>query len=202
MNNISSSALIKENVTIGTDACIEEFSIIGKETSLSKLQETNIGDNCLIRAGTYIYAGNKIGDNFSTGNKANIREDNIIGNNVSIGTLTNLEHNIIIGNNVRVHSQSFIPEFTYLEDNVWIGPNVTMTNAKYPNNKNTKDNLKGPRLCTNAKIGANVTIMPGITIGQNSLVGAGCIVLKDVPDNVVVVGNNGDILKNIRDLYD
>lgn len=202
MTNIASTALIKENVRIGKNSFIEDYSIIGQKAAKSKFNETSIGDNCIIRAGTYIYEGNKIGDNFSTGNKCNIREDNTIGNNVSIGSLTNIEHNVILGNNVRIHSQSFIPEFTHIENNVWIGPNVVMTNAKYPNHKNTKQNLKGPRLCFNAKIGANVTIMPGVIIGKNSLVGAGSIVLKDVPDNVIVMGAKGEILRDIKDLYD
>ena len=98
-----------------------------------------------MRSGTYIYAGNKIGSNFQTGHKVNIREENEIGNNVSIGTQCVIEHHVKIGN-VRIHSNVFIPEFTILKSNVWIGPNVVLTNAKYPNRKETKENLSAPVL--------------------------------------------------------
>ena len=202
MSKIYKTAIVEKNVTIGKNVIIEDFCIIGKYPGQSSFKNTNIGNDSIIRSGTYIYNGNKIGINFSTGNKVNIREDNIIKDNVSIGTLTNIEHNIFIGNNVRIHSQAFIPEFSKIEDNAWIGPNVVLTNALYPNNKNSKKNLKGPKICVNAKIGANVTILPGLTIGENSLVGAGSIITKDVPDNVVVIGTKGVIINKVENIYD
>ena len=91
-----------------------------------------------------IYAGNRIGENFQTGNKVNIRESNEIGNNVSIGTLSVIEHHVRIGNGVRMHSQVFVPEFTVIEDDAWLGPNVVITNAKYPLSPGVKETLAGP----------------------------------------------------------
>ena len=79
-----------------------------------------------------IYAGNVIGRNFQTGNKVNIRESNRIGDNVSVGTLSVIEHHVEIGDSVRIHTQAFIPEYSVLEEGCWIGPNVVLTNAKYP----------------------------------------------------------------------
>ena len=139
-----------------------------------------------MRSGTYIYAGNKIGSNFQTGNKVNIREENEIGNNVSIGTQSVIEHHVKIGNNVRIHSNVFIPEFTILKSNVWIGPNVVLTNAKYPNRKETKENLSAPVLMENCIIGANVTILPNIKIGKNAIIGAGSVVTKNIQSNTIV----------------
>ena len=202
MSIISQTSIINENVILAENSHIEEFCILGHNSNNSRINKTIIGKNSVIRAGTYIYIGNKIGINFSTGNKVNIREDNIIKDNVSIGTLTNIEHNIFIGNNVRIHSQVFIPEFSKIEDNVWLGPNVVLTNALYPNHKNAKKNLKGPKICVNAKVGANVTILPGLTVGENSLIGAGSIITKDVPDNVVVIGAKGEIINKIENIYD
>ena len=170
---------------------IEDFCLIGvppngiKEGEL----ETRIGLGALIRSHTVIYAGNNIGSKFQTGNKANIREQNIIGNNVSIGTLSVIEHHVQIGNNVRIHSQVFLPEYTVLEDDVWVGPNVVFTNAKYPQYPGVKNNLEGPFIREGAKIGANATVLPGVTVGKGALVGAGSVVVRDVPDGTVVVGN-------------
>jgi len=162
--------------------------------------ETVIGKRAHIRSHTVIYAGNKIGMYFQTGNKVNIREMNKIGDNVSVGTLSVIEHNVTIGNNVRIHTQVFIPEYSILEDDSWLGPNVVLTNAKYPLSPGVKENLKGPIIRRGAKIGANATILPGIEIGTNALVGAGAVITSDVPKSAVVAGNPGRLIKTLSDL--
>lgn len=193
---------IYKNVKLGEDAVIGEFAILGvppkgkKEGEL----ETLIGKNALIRSHSVIYAGNRIGDNFSTGHGTMIRELNEIGNNVSIGTQSIIEHHVKIGNNVRIHSGAFIPEFSVLEDFAWIGPRVVFTNALHPQAPRAKEYLKGPKIGKYARIGANATLLPGVVIGTNSLVGAGSVVTKDVPSNVVVVGNPARVVKNIEEL--
>jgi len=193
---------IYPKVLIGKESIIEDYCILGVPSRGKKPGdlETIIGEKANIRSHTVIYAGNRIGDNFQTGHKANIREENEIGNNVSVGTLSVIEHHVKIGNNVRIHTQAFIPEFTILEDEVWIGPNVVITNAKYPLSPGVKETLEGPAIMKGAKIGANATILPGITIGKCSLVGAGSVVTKDVPDGAVVVGNPAKIIKLIQEL--
>jgi len=191
-----------ENVDLGINSIIEDFCLVGVPPmgcSEGDLQ-TFIGAGALIRSHTVIYAGNKIGKNFQTGNKTNIRELNIIGDNVSIGTLSVVEHHVTIGSGVRIHSQVFVPEYSILEDNAWLGPNVVLTNAKYPKSINVKSSLKGPIIKRNAKIGANSTILPGIVIGNNALIGAGSVITKDVPDNAVVVGNPGRIINDTSNL--
>ena len=190
------------NVLLGEGFEVEDFVIIGmppdgeEDGSL----KTVIGINAVIRSHTVIYAGNNIGDNFRTGHHVMIREKNIIGSNVSIGTHSIIEHDIRIGDDVRIHSNVFIPEYSILEDGCWIGPCVVFTNALYPLSKNVKQNLKGPLIKEKAKIGANCTILPGIIIGRNSLVGAGSVVTKNVGDNLVVVGNPAKVINDISNL--
>jgi len=165
-----------------------------------KKKNYKIGENPTIREPTIIYPDNSIGDNFQTGHFVTIRENNQIGNNVSIGSHSNIEHHIIIEDNVRIHSNCFIPEYTILKHDCWIGPNVVLTNAKYPRSINVKDELKGPTIGEYAKIGANSTILPGIKIGKHALIGAGTVVVKDVPEYAVVVGNPGNIIGDIRNI--
>jgi acetyltransferase-like isoleucine patch superfamily enzyme len=197
MLKIAATAIIHPNVVLGEDIVVEDFCIIGLPFKGMKNIQTIIGSGSIIRAGTYIYAGNQIGKNFQTGNKANIRELNQIGDDVSIGTQSVIEHHITIGNNVRIHSQVFVPEYSTLENDCWIGPNVVLTNARYPKHLSVKDELKGPLIGNNAKIGANATILPGITIGKNSLIGAGCVVTKHVAPDTIVVGNPAKPLRKI-----
>jgi len=201
-NQISKTAIIYKNVKLGKNITIQDFVIIGVPPKGAKDgdYETIIGDNAYIRSHTVIYAGTKIGINFQSGHHVLIREFNNIGNDVSIGTNTTIEFKIEIGNNVRIHSQAFIPEYCKIEDGCWIGPRVVLTNSKFPYSKRSKEFISGVIIKTGAKIGANSTILPGITIGENSLVGAGAVVSKDVPKNVVVVGNPARILKKIEDL--
>lgn len=193
---------IYKNVELGKDAVIGDFVIIGLPPKGKKDGElkTVIGDNAVVRDGTIIYAGNIIGDNFQTGNSANIREKNKIGNNVSIGTKTVIEHKVVIEDDVRVHSQAFIPEFSVLKKGCWIGPNVVLVNAPFPLSHMAKEMLKGPVIEEDAKVGANSTILSGVNVGKNSLVGAGSVVTKDVPEKMVVVGNPAKPIKPVDKL--
>ncbi|NQZ08838.1 MAG: N-acetyltransferase [Algicola sp.] len=194
---IADTAIIHPNVVLGENVTIEDYCIIGSPFKGCDGAKTLIGDNAVIRAHTIIYAGNKIGNNFQTGNKANIRELNDIGDDVSIGTLSIIEHHVKIGDGVRIHSQVFIPEFSELKTDAWIGPNVVFTNAKYPRSPDVKDKLVGPTIGVNAKVGANSTLLPGVVIGDNALIGAGSLVSKDVPDNSVAVGHPAKVVKQV-----
>ena len=193
---------IFENVALGDGSVVEDFCIVGTPPRGKKDGElaTIIGDKAVIRSHTVIYAGNVIGENFQTGNKVNIRESNRIGSNVSVGTLSVIEHHVEIADNVRIHTQVFIPEYSVLEEGCWIGPNVVFTNAKYPLSPDVKDSLLGPTIRKGAKIGANVTLLPGVVIGENALVGAGSVVVRDVPPGAVVAGNPARVIRQISEL--
>jgi acetyltransferase-like isoleucine patch superfamily enzyme len=189
-------------VVLGPGSTVEEYCIIG--VPLRDPQGTGaatvIGAGAHIRSHTVIYAGNRIGAHFQTGNKVNIREYNEIGDHVSIGTLSVIEHHVRIGDHVRIHSQVFVPEYSVLEEGAWLGPNVVLTNAKYPLSPEAKKHLRGPVIRRGAKIGANTTILPGVVIGENALIGAGSVVVKDVPAGSVMAGSPARLIKNIADL--
>jgi acetyltransferase-like isoleucine patch superfamily enzyme len=199
---ISKNAIIHPNVRLGANCVVEDYAVIGAPPAGSHPGEleTVIGDNAVIRSHTVIYAGNHIGSGFQTGNKANIRELNEIGNNVSIGTLSVVEHHVTIGQGVRIHSQVFIPEFSVLEEACWIGPQVVLTNARYPGSPDAKKELQGVRIRRAAVVGAHATVLPGITIGEQALIGAGSVVVHDVAARVVVAGNPAKPINTIADL--
>ncbi|HUF08826.1 MAG TPA: DapH/DapD/GlmU-related protein [Rhodothermales bacterium] len=189
MKRIAKTAIVHPGVQLGEGVVVEDFCIVGAPFPNYAGEPTLIGDGAILRSHTVIYAGNVIGRGFRTGNKANIRELNTIGDDVSVGTLSVVEHHVEIGDGVRIHSQVFVPEYTVLEEDAWLGPNVVLTNAKYPLSPDAKNQLEGPRIATRAKIGANSTILPGVTVGANALVGAGSVVTRDVEPGAIVVGN-------------
>jgi len=184
---ISGSSVIDPGVLIGKDARVEDYCLVRSGSQPDEV--TVIGPRAVLRAFTVIGPGNRIGANFQTGTRATLRERNTIGDDVSIGTATVIEHHVTVGHGVRVHSQAFVPEYTTLEDGCWIGPNAVLTNARFPQSPGAKDQLEGPTICSHARIGANVTVLPGVRVGERALVGAGSVVTRDVPPGAIVVGN-------------
>ncbi|MEW5938035.1 MAG: DapH/DapD/GlmU-related protein [Chloroflexota bacterium] len=200
---IANSARVIDETIIGDESVVEDFAIIGTPTrGASEAERTIIGARAWIRSHTVIYASNKIGNDFQTGHGVLIREANQIGDKVSVGSHSVIEHHVQIGNEVRIHSNVFIPEYSILEDGCWIGPNVVFTNARYPLGRNAKKNLKGPHILRGAKIGANATLLPGVVVGENALVGAGSVVVRDVPGGKIVIGNPARVVGDVADVSD
>ncbi len=190
-------------VTIGEAVKIEDYAIIGlRPKNFESAEKTVIGRNSTIRSHTVIYANNIIGERFNTGHNTIIREKNIIGNNVSVGSNTTLEIGNRIANNVKIHSNCIIGEYVIIEDYAWIGPSViTLATLHPPCPKYEECARNNPIVIKkNAKIGGNVTLTPGVTIGENSLIGAGSVVTRDIPSNSVAVGNPARVIKAIDEL--
>ena len=158
-----------------------------------------IGERSIIRSQTIIYAGTKIGADFATGHGALIREHVRIGNFVSVGSRTEIEPYVHIGNNVRIHSHCFIAEGSVIEDNVIIAPGVFFASDKHPLQPRENKVRKGPTILENAYICMRVVILPGCVIGRGSLVGAGSVVTKDVPGEVVVYGNPAKVISGVQE---
>ena len=120
-----------------------------------------------------------------------------IGDHSRIATFVEIQKGAIIGKNCKISSHSFICEGVTIEDNVYIGHGVMFTNDKRPQAANADGTMQGPKDWTliptvvksGSSIGSNATILPGITIGEYALVGAGAVVTKDVPAHSTVVGN-------------
>lgn len=147
---------------------------------LADVQSTNIGANTRIWQFSVVLLGAKIG----------------AGCNLCAHTL--VESDVVIGNDVTIKSGVFLWDGTRIEDNVFIGPNATFANDTMPRSKIYPETFKGVFVKLGASVGANATILPGVTIGRNAMVGAGAVVTKDVPDNAVVVGNPAKIIRYVE----
>ena len=147
---------------------------------LSDVKSTNIGDNTNIWQFCVVFPEAKIGT----------------GCNICANVL--IENEVVIGNNVTVKSGVQLWDGVTLEDNVFVGPNVTFTNDLFPRSKNPDWKLSKTVVKKGASIGANATILCGITIGENAMIGAGSVVTKDVPSGEVWIGNPARFFKQIN----
>lgn len=116
-----------------------------------------------------------------------------IGKNCKIDSYVYIEEGVVIGDDCKIRPFVFIPTGVTVEDNVFIGPNVSFTNDKYPRVRGEWKLLR-TKVKRCASIGANSVILPGLTVGKYSLIGAGSVVTKDVPDYAVVSGNPARVM--------
>jgi UDP-2-acetamido-3-amino-2,3-dideoxy-glucuronate N-acetyltransferase len=121
--------------------------------------------------------------------KSNVYESAILGKNIKVGAFAEIGKDVVIGDNVNISCGVFIPENTVIEANVFIGPHTVFTNDKNPPSNGAWRNNKPTIVKSGASIGANCTILPSLLIGENSRIGAGSVVTKDVMPNTLVYGN-------------
>lgn len=146
------------------------MKIINKINALADVQSQNIGNGTSIWQFTVILPGA------------------VIGENCNICANVFIENEVVIGNNVTIKNGVQIWDGISIGDGVFIGPNATFTNDLFPRSKHFPEDFLKTLIKAGASIGANATILPGITIGTNAMIGAGAIVTRDVPDGAVVFG--------------
>lgn len=122
-----------------------------------------------------------------------------IGENCNICSHCLIENDVVIGNNVTIKCGVQVWDGIELEDNVMVGANTTFTNDRYPKSQNEDWALLKTKVCKGASIGAGSTILPGLIIGENSMIGAGSVVTMNVPAGEIWVGNPARFLRKTGD---
>ncbi|MFE3982722.1 MULTISPECIES: DapH/DapD/GlmU-related protein [unclassified Priestia] len=209
---VGKHAVIEEGVKIGENVIIGHNTVILKGTQIGNNVE--IGSNCVlgIQPGSNkrmrkisqnynqliiknntkignvvsIYLGTLISENVFIGDHASIRENVSVEEGTVIGRAAIVELNSRIGKNCTIQTLVYITGDTIIEDNVFIGPCVSMSNDKYMGAR--EYTLIGPYIKQEAKIGNNASLLPGITIGKRTIVGSGAVVTKDIGDDEVFAG--------------
>lgn len=120
-----------------------------------------------------------------------------IGSNCNICSHCFIENDVIVGDNVTIKCGVQLWDGIRIENNVFIGPNVTFANDKYPRSKQYPEHFLQTIIKSGASIGANVTLLPGVTVGENAMIGAGSVVTKDVPSGELWIGNPAVFVRKI-----
>lgn len=183
---------VKYYARLGSECTIQPGCILGLKYT-KECEPVRLGSYAIVRAGTIIYADVVIGDYFSTGHNVLIREHTVIGSHVVVGTNTVIEGNVSIGNFVKIESNCYIPTYVRIGSRVFFGPNVTLTNDRYPLRRRNEYVADGPVIEDGVTLGAGAIVCPGVRIGQDSFVAAGAVVTKSVPPFSLVIGIPGQI---------
>lgn len=140
-----------------------------------------------------------IGERTRVWSFSHILERAVIGTDCNICENVFIENDVTIGNRVTIKNGVQIWDGITIEDDVFIGPNVTFTNDRYPQSRNTDFKLEKTFILKGVSIGANSTILPGITIGERSVIGAGSVVTRDVESKIIVAGNPARKIRSLED---
>tara|TARA_B100000427_G_C15324247_1_gene513932 strand:+ start:90 stop:596 length:507 start_codon:yes stop_codon:yes gene_type:complete len=158
--------------------------------------------NYFIHESSYIDEGVSIGEGTKIWHFSHIQSGAKIGRNCSLGQNVNISNNVKIGNNVKIQNNVSVYEGVELEDYVFCGPSMVFTNIKLPRSEFPQRDAElylKTLVKKSASIGANATILCGITIGEYAIIGSGSVVTKDVPPFSLVVGNPGKIIGKVNE---
>ena len=198
LRRISKTAAIYPGTKLGADVEIGDYAVLGKQPVLGprstatqeELPPLIVGDGARILAHAIVFAGTRLGERVIIGDQACVRERCEIGADVVIGRGAFVENDVGVGERTKVQANAYVTAYSTLEDDVFLAPCVITTNDNFMGRTERRHKeRRGPTIRRGARIGGGAILLPGIVIGEEAFVGAGSVVLHDVPARAVVVGN-------------
>jgi acetyltransferase-like isoleucine patch superfamily enzyme len=203
---VASSAVVYPGTVIGDGCKILDGAVVGKQPSLSprsttkreELPPLELGAGTIVSTGAIVFAGTRIGARVIVGDQACVRERCEIGDDVVIGRGALVENDTTIGGLTKIQAMAYITSYSTLEEEVFIAPCVQTSNDNFMGRTEQRHELrKGPTIRRGARVGVGAVLCPAVEIGAEAFVGAGAVVVKDVPPRVVVVGNPARVLRDV-----
>ena len=200
------SATVYPGTVLGEGVRVLENAVVGKQPSLSPrstarrepLPPTEIGDGTIVSTGAIVFAGSRIGARVILGDQSCVRERVTIGDDVVLGRGSLVENDTTIGAMTKIQANAYVTAYSTLEEHVFIAPCVVTTNDNFMGRTEKRfGSVKGPTIRRGARVGGGAVLCPGIEVGEEAFVGAGAVVVRDVPARAVVVGNPA---RKIRDV--
>jgi acetyltransferase-like isoleucine patch superfamily enzyme len=206
MADVHPTAVVHPGTVLGEGVKVLEHAVVGKQPSLSARSTANreplppavIGVGTVVSTGAIVFAGTTIGARVILGDQSCVRERCEIGDDVVVGRGSLVENDTSIGALTKIQADAYITAYSTLEENVFIAPCVVTTNDNFMGRTEKRHELvKGPTIRRGARVGGGAILCPGVEIGEDAFVGAGAVVVKDVPPRKLVVGNPARILRDV-----
>jgi acetyltransferase-like isoleucine patch superfamily enzyme len=203
---IAETAVVYPGTVLGDGVVIGDNAVVGKPPTLSarstakseELPPLEIGDGSAILAGAVVFAGSRLGRDVIVGDQACVRERCELGDGVVVGRGSLVENDTTVGARTRIQANAYVTAYSTLEEDVFIAPCVVTTNDNFMGRTEERHALRrGPTVRRAARVGGGAVLLPGIEIGEEAFVGAGAVVLADVPARAVVVGNPARVIREV-----
>ena len=206
MTDIAPTAIVYPGTVLGDGCKVLDHAVVGKQPTLSprstakreELPPTELGPGTIVSTGAIVFAGSRLGARVIVGDQACVRERVTLGDDVVIGRGSLVENDTTVGALTKIQADAYITAYSTLEDDVFIAPCVVTTNDNFMGRTEKRhDLIKGPTIRRGARVGGGAILCPGVEIGEEAFVGAGAVVIEDVPARVVVVGNPARVLRDV-----
>ena len=204
--HIADTAVVYPGTVVGEGGRILEYAVVGKQPTLSPrstakredLPPVELGAGTIVSTAAIVFAGTRLGSGVIVGDQACIRERCELGDDVVVGRGSLVENDTTIGARTKIQAMAYITAYSTLEDDVFIAPCVQTANDNFMGRTERRHALRrGPTIRRGARVGAGAVLCPGVEIGEDAFVGAGAVVVRDVPPRVVVVGNPARVLRDV-----
>jgi acetyltransferase-like isoleucine patch superfamily enzyme len=208
VTDIAETAIVYPGTVIGEGCQILDYAVVGKQPTLSprstakreELPPLELGAGTIVSTGAVVFAGTTVGERVVVGDQACVRERCTIGDDVVIGRGSLVENDTSVGALTKIQAHAYITAYSLLEENVFIAPCVITTNDNFMGRTEKRHELvKGPTIRRGARIGGGAVLLPGIEVGEEAFVGAGAVVLRDVPARAVMVGSPARQIREVPD---
>lgn len=208
MTEIAETAIVYPGTVVAEGCKILDYAVVGKQPTLSprstakreELPPLVLGAGTIVSTGAVVFAGTTVGERVIVGDQACVRERCTVGDDVVIGRGSLVENDTSVGARTKIQAHAYVTAYSLLEDDVFIAPCVITTNDNFMGRTEQRLALmKGPTIRRGARVGGGSVLLPGIEIGEEAFVGAGAVVLRDVPPRAVVVGSPARQIREVPD---
>src|SRR3954471_18176440 len=203
---IHPTATVYPGTVLGEGVKVLEGAVVGKQPTLSPrstakrepLPPTELGDGTIVSTGAIVFAGATVGARVILGDQSCVRERVEVGDDVVLGRGSLIENDTTVGARTKIQAGAYITAYCTLEEDVFIAPCVTTTNDNFMGRTERRHELvRGATIRRGARVGGAAVLLPGVEIGEEAFVGAGALVLRDVPPRMVVVGAPARVLREV-----
>ncbi|HEY2316877.1 MAG TPA: N-acetyltransferase [Solirubrobacteraceae bacterium] len=205
-SSIGCGSVVHPGSRLGERVLVEDGVVLGKRPRLrpgssaeGRFGDLEVADDATICCGAVVYAGATIGHRAIVGDQSQVRERGVLGARSVLGRGSTIDFDTVVGARVSIQTLVYVTAGTIVEDDVFIGPGVIMTNDDTMARHGPETPLRGATLRRACRVGGGVVLTPGVMIGEEAFIAAGAVVVRDVPERAVVMGVPGRVVRQVDD---